>query len=403
MLMRLVVDASTLVAEALRKRGRELLANPALELLVAADAWGETQYELAKRTRAIAKAGRLSISQAEGLLSEALDALDRCVMVVPQNAYAHQLKEAQARVLRDPRDAPTVALALATGCPIWTGDKDFFGCGVPVWDTDSLLRHIDELNDISVAAYAEVREGDSPFAEVLPFSVAGPGMLSTVAHELRGPLAALVTSAELLVEDHDSLSASQMNEMLGSMHRGALWLHALVENLLCAVSIRDGRFQLHPQSVAMEDLIEQVLPVVSPLMKRRGQSLEVSTPQGLPILWVDARRIGQVLVNLIGNASKFAEDRSAIKLIIDARSDRIRVAVADRGPGLPTRNESELFEPFHRAASATHSSKQGVGLGLSVVRSLIEAHDGRVGAENRRGGGACFWFELPVPTHLQTD
>src|SRR5436189_6296029 len=102
--------------------------------------------------------------------------------------------------------------------------------------------------------------GDAAVTSPFPlFSlIAEPSVLSTVAHGLRGPLTALVTSAELLVEDFDSLPPEQMRDMVTTMHRGALWLHGLVENLLCAATIRDGRFQIHRQTVALEDVIEEV-------------------------------------------------------------------------------------------------------------------------------------------------
>jgi len=237
-------------------------------------------------------------------------------------------------------------------------------------------------------------EVSSPFPK-LPFS-GEPRVLTTVAHELRGPLTALVTSAELLVEDFDTLPPNQMRDMITTMHRGALWLHGLVENLLCAATIRDGHFRIHRQPVALEDIIDEVQPVVAPILRQKGQRLEISMQGVVPELSADARRIGQVLVNLIGNASKYTDDRTSVELIVDPRPQVVRVMVADRGPGFPAGSETELFEPFHRTAAAGHSGKEGVGLGLSIVRSIVEAHDGSVGAENRRGGGALFWFDLPL-------
>lgn len=222
-------------------------------------------------------------------------------------------------------------------------------------------------------------------------------MLATVAHELRGPLTALVTSAELLVEDFDTLPPAQMRDMINTMHRGALWLHGLVENLLCAATIREGRFQIHRQTVALQDVIEEVRPVVAPLLGQKGQWLETSARGHIPEVSADARRIGQVLVNLIGNASKYTDGRSAVELQMAIRGDEsIRVSIADRGPGIPTGSEDQLFDPFFRTASAAGSTKAGAGLGLSIVRSIVEAHDGHVGAKNRRSGGACFWFDLPL-------
>jgi predicted nucleic acid-binding protein len=141
--MRLVVDASTLVAESLRARGRALLTLPHLDLVVAADAWDETTHELRKRVALFVERGILPAGPASELLEAALSSVGARVTVVPMSVYAERLDEALIRVPRDPRDAPTVALALVLGYDIWTNDHDFFGCGVPVWTTETLQRALE--------------------------------------------------------------------------------------------------------------------------------------------------------------------------------------------------------------------------------------------------------------------
>jgi predicted nucleic acid-binding protein len=140
--VRLAVDASSLVAEALRARGRKLLTHPELDLLVAAEAWNETYHELRQRVALLVERGHLAAAPAVELLNEALAAVAARITVVPPDVYAERLEEARRRIPRDPRDAPTVAVALTLGCGIWTDDHDFFGCGLPVWTTQTLLRQI---------------------------------------------------------------------------------------------------------------------------------------------------------------------------------------------------------------------------------------------------------------------
>jgi K+-sensing histidine kinase KdpD len=221
-------------------------------------------------------------------------------------------------------------------------------------------------------------------------------VLATVAHELRGPLTALATSSELLVEDFQHLDPEQVKGMLAGIHRRTLWLQGLVENLLCAATIREGRLQLHRQSLSMSDLLADVHAVVGPLLAQRGQRLRVRVPQHLPEVLADSRRLGQVLVNLILNASKFGPAHSSIDVTVAARGGDIRVAVSDRGPGVPDEDAQRLFEPYYRAPATAGGGKDGVGLGLSIVKSIVEAHAGRVGVERRAGGGARFWFQLPT-------
>jgi signal transduction histidine kinase len=218
-------------------------------------------------------------------------------------------------------------------------------------------------------------------------------VLATVAHELRGPLTALATSSELLAEDFAHLDPEQVKGMLAAMHRRTLWLQGLVENLLCAATIREGRLQLYPQSLSMSDLLDEVSSIVDPLLAQRGQRLRARLPHYLPEMLADSRRLGQVLVNLILNASKFGPASQPIDLTVLVRGDVIRVSVADRGPGVAPEQAERLFEPYYRAATPA-SHKDGVGLGLSIVKSIVEAHAGHVGVDSRRGGGARFWFEL---------
>ena len=234
-----------------------------------------------------------------------------------------------------------------------------------------------------------------------PEAVAKPAqheltVLAAVAHELRGPLTALATSSELLAEDFVHLEAEQIKDMLGAMHRRALWLQGLVENLLCAATIREGRLALYRQSLSLADLLRDVDAVVRPILAKRGQSLRVRMAAGLPEVLGDSRRLGQVLINLILNASKFGAPDTSIAVTLSVRGDTIRVAVSDRGPGISAQPAELLFEPYYQAPASAGGHKDGIGLGLSIVKSIVEAHAGCVGVDRRPGGGARFWFVLPL-------
>lgn len=219
-------------------------------------------------------------------------------------------------------------------------------------------------------------------------------VLATVAHELRGPLTALATSSELLAEDFAHLDPEQIKGMLAGIHRRTLWLQGLVENLLAAATIREGRLTLFRQSLSMSDLLDDVRAVVDPLLAQRGQRLRLRIAQNMPEVLADSRRLGQVLVNLILNASKFGAPDTSIDVTVTLRKGVVRVSVADRGPGVAADQAQRLFEPYYRAPATAGLGKDGVGLGLSIVKSIVEAHGGTVGVESRRGGGARFWFEI---------
>ena len=140
--MRLVVDANILVAELVRERGRALVANPALQLYMAEQAWEEARYELGKRVAAMTGQGKLGEGAGEALLEAAFALAELRVTLVPEEVYANLEDEARSRIPRDPDDWPSVALALALDASIWTHDGDFLGCGLPTWTTDTLMAHL---------------------------------------------------------------------------------------------------------------------------------------------------------------------------------------------------------------------------------------------------------------------
>ena len=141
--MIVVVDASVLVAELLRRRGRELLRRPELQCLVAEEQWSEAHHELDKRVGVIVGQGRLTSAQGQQLLHVVRDFMaDDVIDVVPRRFYEHMEGIARRRVPRDPADWAPVALALALDAAILTGDSDFLGCGCPTWTVDTLLAEL---------------------------------------------------------------------------------------------------------------------------------------------------------------------------------------------------------------------------------------------------------------------
>jgi two-component system sensor histidine kinase KdpD len=242
--------------------------------------------------------------------------------------------------------------------------------------------------------------GSSSRVSEQPVREASGLSISMVAHELRAPLASLARASELLVEDLNVLDQGQIRSMLSVIREGTLWLQALVENLLCAASMRAGRFQVQTRPTSMLDVVLDVQSTVEPLLMQKDQRLQLSSRKGLPDVAVDRRWISQVLVNLIANASKYSPPGKPIAVGLTAVGDHVRVTVADRGPGIPAKSRARLFQPYYRGADAVQSDRGGLGLGLAIVKLIVDAHDGRVGADNRPAGGARVWFELAALADL---
>lgn len=224
--------------------------------------------------------------------------------------------------------------------------------------------------------------------------------LANISHEFRTPLSTLSASMELLLDEEEALTAAEMRKLLRPSHLSLIGLQTLVDNLLESSSIEAGRFVVYPRPMHMDEVVTQAIHIVQPLLLRRSQSLRVEQDAALPALYADPTRLTQALVNLLGNASKYSNSRP-IELSMTAQGRSVRVAVADRGPGIPEAERGRLFQRFVRL-NATSGEQYGIGLGLYVVKTIVEAHRGRLGVEPRPGGGSVFWFELDAATGDET-
>ncbi len=226
--------------------------------------------------------------------------------------------------------------------------------------------------------------------------------LANVAHEFRTPLAGIAATTELLVEEGGDLTPNELTELVETIRLSTLHLQTLVGNLLESTTIEAGCFQVHRRPINLPGVVQESENLMSPLLKRRNQSLVLTIPEAIPTLWADANRLTQVLVNLLSNASKFSPMGGKIELNITQDPEWVMIAVLDSGPGLPTDRYADVFKRFV-TANQSHDTQYGIGLGLSVVKSIVEMHGGQVGAENLPKGGAKVWFTIPIHPPEEKD
>ncbi len=226
--------------------------------------------------------------------------------------------------------------------------------------------------------------------------------LANVAHEFRTPLSGIAATTELLAEECDDLTPDEIRELVETVRLSTLHLNTLVSNLLESTVIEAGMFRVHRRPVNLLGIVQEASNMMSPLLTRRSQNLVENIPSELPTIWADASRMTQVLVNLLSNASKFSPMGGKIELNITRDADWITVAVLDSGPGLPTDRFLDMFKRF-ALASQSQDTHYGIGLGLSVVKSIIEEHGGQVGAQNLPKGGAKVWFTIPIQPPEEKD
>ncbi|MEZ5989461.1 MAG: ATP-binding protein [Planctomycetota bacterium] len=213
-----------------------------------------------------------------------------------------------------------------------------------------------------------------------------------VSHELRTPLTALSLKAEMLA--HGEVPPAKVPEYQLGLLAEVRRLSGLVASVLDFARLEKGRARLERRRVAARSLVAEGLREARPALELGGQRLEVDAPRELPEVEVDVELLARALCNLIENAAKYAPAGSTIRVTAGVVDGRLRLAVADEGPGIPRAERDRIFEPFARGRA--HAAIPGTGLGLALVRQAVEAHGGTIAVEDRLPHGARFVVELPT-------
>jgi two-component system sensor histidine kinase KdpD len=218
-------------------------------------------------------------------------------------------------------------------------------------------------------------------------------LLNAVSHDLRTPLATIIASAGSLRQQDVAWTEEEREDFARAIEEEATHLNRLVTNLLDLSRIEGGSLRPQQSWQDLEAVIDDVVDRLRPVTHQHHLHVDIS--DGLPPVWLDPVEIGEVVYNLIENATKYAPPDTDIDLTVHAESGSVVVNVEDRGPGIPAAALPHLFDPLYRASDGRPRST-GLGLGLAIVKGLVEAHGGRVWAQNRADGGARFTFTLPL-------
>ena len=220
--------------------------------------------------------------------------------------------------------------------------------------------------------------------------------MSNITHEFRTPLAALEASSELLLDNLHSLSKPEIEELLVSLNLGIINLQTLIDNLIEAASIEAGRFKVSLQTVPFDAILRDALSIIRPLAEKYSLKLVSDLDQESILVIADHRRTVQALVNLLSNAVKHSPENGRIQINHSVVGDKLRVEINDEGSGIPLGQRSNLFRRFSHLDTSNERARQGAGLGLSVVKEIVEAQQGEVGITDLIEGGTSFWFTMPL-------
>jgi len=220
--------------------------------------------------------------------------------------------------------------------------------------------------------------------------------LSLMSHELRTPLQAIIGYTEVVIEDlklnDDHLHIKDLTRVINNSER----LLKLINGVLDLAKIESGRMQLDLTEVKLSSLADDAVGTIKPLLEKNAIELKLDVDDGTFLPLADPEKLLHVMINLLGNASKFSP-KGIVTLKAHHQSNRIYISVTDTGIGISAEHQEHIFDPFRQADSSTTRKFQGSGLGLSITRQLCEMMGGSIEVKSKLGEGATFIVIIPLP------
>ncbi len=264
------------------------------------------------------------------------------------------------------------------------------------------LYFVSQIQDISDRKESEQRL-EQTNAELMRATRLKDEFLANMSHELRTPLNAILGMAQGLQESIFGTSTEQQLHAYRIIESSGHHLLSLINDILDIAKIEAGQSNLEFAPTSISHLCQSSLVFVKQQALRKNIRIELRQPAPLPVLWADERRIRQVLINLLNNAVKFTSEGGRIILEVSSQvihdssnaGNWIQFSVTDTGIGIAPENIAKLFQPFIQIDSALNRKYTGTGLGLALVKNLVELHGGWVDITSELGQGSCFMFSLP--------
>lgn len=279
------------------------------------------------------------------------------------------------------------------GAMIWLESRPTLACdsvtGRPVGVTD-IVRDITARKTLEMELRAARAEAEAAAAVKGEF-------LANMSHELRTPLTAVIGFANLLADEAGLSERSR--RYVDRIATGGQALLTTINDILDFSRLEEGRIALHPQPVAVADLVAEVLEMLTPAAEDKRLAMRAVGGESMPEqVILDPERVRQVLLNLVGNAVKFTEiGEVVLEAAYDDQAGRLRMSVIDTGPGVGEADQALIFTRFAQINAALSREHGGAGLGLAISRGLVELMGGEIGVASSLGQGARFWFEIPAP------
>jgi two-component system phosphate regulon sensor histidine kinase PhoR len=223
--------------------------------------------------------------------------------------------------------------------------------------------------------------------------------VTNVSHELRTPLSIFKGYLEILLAQK-RIDIGELHRILNVMDKHVSRLTSLIEELIDLARLETGRVTLERLVIRIPELLERIASDWRLILRENHQEVELICPKEMPMLEADPARMEQILHNLLENASKYSAPNTKITIRAEAHNHCLRVSVSDQGMGIPAEDLPYIFERFYRVDKSRSRDRGGMGLGLSIVKQIVELHGGRIWATSTLEVGTTVSFELPLNPEL---
>ncbi|MNX10842.1 Alkaline phosphatase synthesis sensor protein PhoR [compost metagenome] len=218
--------------------------------------------------------------------------------------------------------------------------------------------------------------------------------INAISHDLRAPLTSIRGYAELLGEEAGGPMTPRQQAYLQQIEKGVQRLDVMIGDLMDMARADAGMLTLACEDTEFTSLLSEIIASLMPLSEQAGVTLSLSSPSEPIIVTLDARRIGRVLANLLQNAIKFTPAGGCVAVRVRSIPEGLLCEIEDTGPGISAEELPRLFQRYSQLEAGLH--KGGAGLGLSISKTIVEAHGGTIGVRSAPGKGSTFWFVLPL-------